>query len=70
MEPPPPARAEVTAELWQLLSQFKGRIASALAFLILANVAAVSVPLLLKRFIDVFSASATLTQLPIYLLAG
>ncbi len=68
MDPPP--QVSVTAELWQLLSQFKGRIASALIFLILAKVAAVSVPLLLKRIIDVFSAAGELAQLPIYLLAG
>jgi ATP-binding cassette subfamily B protein len=68
MDPPPGGK--VTAELWRLLSQFKLRIACALCFLILAKIAAVAVPLLLKRIIDVFSVPGGLLQLPIYLLAG
>ncbi len=67
-------QSAITAELWQLLSQFKGRIGIALIFLILAKLAAVSVPLVLKRIIDVFSNSgiepATAVQLPLFLLAG
>lgn len=70
MDSAPRDRTKVTAELWQLLSLFKGRIACALCFLIIAKMAAVSVPLVLKRIIDAFSHVDDLTHLPFYLLAG
>jgi ATP-binding cassette subfamily B protein len=66
----PPAPARMTAELWGVLSQYRWRIAAALGFLILAKLAGVGVPLLLKRVIDAFSAPGQLARLPLYLLAG
>ncbi|MET0855249.1 MAG: ABC transporter ATP-binding protein/permease [Telluria sp.] len=66
--PRPPPR--MTQELWDVLSRYRWRIATALAFLILAKLAAVAVPLLLKRIIDAFSQPAPLAAMPLYLLAG
>jgi ATP-binding cassette subfamily B protein len=60
----------MTQELWDVLSRYRWRIAAALAFLILAKLAAVAVPLLLKRIIDAFSQPAPLAAIPLYLLAG
>lgn len=57
-------------ELWRVLSQYRSRIAAALVFLVLAKLAAVAVPLLLKRIIDAFSEPGQLARLPLYLLVG
>jgi ATP-binding cassette subfamily B protein len=57
-------------DLWPVVSPYRWRIVSALAFLILAKVATVLVPLLLKRIIDELSRPEQLAALPIYLLAG
>jgi ATP-binding cassette subfamily B protein len=65
---PPPER--VTDELRHMLSLYRGRILAALGFLILAKLAAVGVPLLLKRIIDAFSQPGHLGAMPVYLLAG
>ncbi len=53
-----------------MLSQYRWRILAALACLILAKIAAVAVPLLLKRIIDALSQPEQLLRLPVYLLAG
>jgi ATP-binding cassette subfamily B protein len=66
----PPQPVRMTAELRHVLSLYRWRIAAALVALILAKVAAVGVPLLLKRIIDAFSQPGRLAQLPLYLLAG
>ncbi len=58
------------SEMRQLLAGYAGRIAAAVLCLIVAKIATVTVPLLLKRIIDAFAQPATLAQLPIYLLAG
>lgn len=60
----------MTAELRHVLSLYRWRIAAALSCLIVAKVAGVGVPLLLKRIIDAFSPPGQLAQLPLYLLAG
>ena len=60
----------ITADLWQVLSRYRWRIAWALVFLIVAKVATVAVPLLLKRIIDAFSQPEQLARIPFYLLAG
>jgi len=60
----------MAADLWSVLSQFPGRVATAVTFLIIAKIATVAVPLLLKRIIDAFSHPEQLSRLPIYLLAG
>src|SRR4051812_47876040 len=43
------------AELWGVTHQYRWRIALSVALLIVAKVATVAVPLVLKRIIDVFS---------------
>ena len=65
-----PARKGITADLWLVLSHYRWRIGGALACLIVAKVATVAVPLVLKRIIDAFSQPAKLAQLPLYLLGG
>ena len=60
----------MTAELRHILSLYRWRIGAALVFLILAKIAAVAVPLLLKRIIDAFSQPGQLARMPLYLLAG
>jgi ATP-binding cassette subfamily B protein len=60
----------ITRDLWQLLAQYRWRIAAALLCLMTAKVATVAVPLLLKRIIDAFSGPGQLARLPLYLLAG
>ena len=64
------ARRRVAADLWSVLSQFPGRVITAVTFLIIAKIATVAVPLMLKRIIDAFSHPGQLSRLPIYLLAG
>ena len=65
-----PPRKGIAADIWPVLSNYRWRIAAALACLIVAKVATVAVPLVLKRIIDAFSQPAALARLPIYLLAG
>ncbi len=60
----------MTAELRHVLSLYRWRIAAALACLIVAKMAGVAVPLVLKRIIDVFSQPNQLANMPLYLLAG
>jgi ATP-binding cassette subfamily B protein len=43
---------------------------AAILFLVIAKLAAVAVPLLLKRMIDALSQPGELARLPLYLLAG
>jgi ATP-binding cassette subfamily B protein len=66
----PPAAASMTAELRHVLSLYRWRIAAALGCLIVAKMAAVGVPLLLKRIIDAFSQPGQMARMPLYLLAG
>lgn len=65
-----PSRTRIAADIWPVLSNYRWRIAAALACLIVAKVATVAVPLVLKRIIDAFSQPGELARLPIYLLAG
>jgi ATP-binding cassette, subfamily B, bacterial len=60
----------VLAGLWRVVSPYRWRIGAALAFLILAKITTVMVPLLLKRIIDVLSNPLQVAALPVYLLAG
>ncbi|TQK03267.1 ABC transporter ATP-binding protein/permease [Herbaspirillum sp. SJZ107] len=67
-------RRRFAAELWQLLRQYRWRIAFSVVLLLVAKLATVAVPLLLKRIIDTFShaplPSHLALGLPAYLLAG
>lgn len=60
----------MAADLWRVLTDFRWRIALALACLVTAKVATVAVPLVLKRIIDLFSQPPPLAALPLYLLVG
>lgn len=60
----------IAEDLWQVVSEYRWRIASSMAFLIIAKIAAVTVPLALKRVVDQLSRPELLTALPVYLLIG
>jgi ATP-binding cassette, subfamily B, bacterial len=57
-------------DLWGVVSAFRRRIVAAVIFLILAKIAVVSVPLTLKKIVDVLSRPEQLAALPVVLLAG
>ena len=61
---------ELIVELARQVLRFRGRVAGAAALLILAKVAAVTVPLVLKSIIDVMSRPEALAALPALLLGG
>ncbi|WP_229507702.1 ABC transporter transmembrane domain-containing protein [Massilia sp. Dwa41.01b] len=63
-------QTRISTELWQVLARHRPRIAAAVGLLLLAKLATVAVPLLLKRIIDAFPAGAMPLHLPVYLLAG
>jgi ATP-binding cassette subfamily B protein len=67
-------RQRFIAELWQLLRRYRWRIAGSVVLLLVAKVATVAVPLLLKRIIDTFSHAPLPPHLtlglPLYLLIG
>jgi len=65
-----PHQQSVLRDLWQVISGYRGRIAGAMVFLILAKIVSVSVPLVLKRIVDELSRPEQLAALPAFLLAG
>ena len=66
----PDADERFTAQLWGVTRHYRGRIVASVLLLIVAKIATVAVPLVLKRIIDAFSQPALPAQLPLYLLAG
>ena len=59
--------------LWTLAAKawtFRGRVIAAVVLLIVAKIAAVSVPIMLKRIVDALSRPETLAALPVWLLIG
>lgn len=66
----PTDQRPITADIWHVLSLHRWRIIAAVLCLLTAKVAAVAVPLILKRIIDAFSQPGELARIPIYLLAG
>jgi ATP-binding cassette subfamily B protein len=60
----------ISTELWTVLARYRWRIAAAFVLLLVAKLATVAVPLLLKRIIDAFAPGAMPAHLPVYLLAG
>ena len=60
----------LAADLSHVMSFYRWRIGAAIAFLTLAKVAAVAVPLVLKTIIDALSPPEQLVRFPIYLLVG
>jgi ABC-type multidrug transport system fused ATPase/permease subunit len=69
---PDPAgpRRPFAAELWEVTQHYRGRIAVSVLLLIVAKIATVAVPLVLKRIIDAFSQPSLPARLPLYLLAA
>ncbi|PWF42468.1 ABCB family ABC transporter ATP-binding protein/permease [Massilia glaciei] len=63
-------KGRLAADLWGVLSQYRARVAAAFVFLVVAKIATVAVPLVLKRIIDAFSQPGQLARIPLYLLAG
>ncbi|MGB7481257.1 MAG: ATP-binding cassette domain-containing protein [Burkholderiaceae bacterium] len=61
-------RRRIALELWRSIWNFRMRVLAALALLVLAKVASVSVPLLLKRIVDLFSGPQQALLLPVFLL--
>ena len=69
----PPARQsdwKAIKSLLPYLWEFRGRVVLALAFLALAKVATVSVPLVLKEIVDALTPSQATLALPIFLLVA
>ncbi len=64
------ARQPFAAELWGVTRHYRGRIAASVLLPIVAKIATVAVPLVLKRIIHAFSQPLPPVQLPLYLLAG
>jgi ATP-binding cassette subfamily B protein len=64
------SKQNILGNLWQVVSAYRWRVAGALAFLVLAKVASVSVPLVLKQIVDTLSRPEQLSLLPVALLAG
>jgi ATP-binding cassette subfamily B protein len=61
---------DIGPELWHLVLQYRGAVLSALTCLVLAKIATVLVPVMLKRIIDMLGQPARLVALPVALLAG
>jgi ATP-binding cassette subfamily B protein len=64
------SRRRISAELWGVMKQYRWRIAVSVLLLLIAKVATVAVPLVLKRIIDALSEVALPASLPVYLLVG
>jgi ATP-binding cassette subfamily B protein len=62
--------SNVFQDLWTVVSKFKGRVLAALVFLVLAKLAVVGVPLVLKRIVDDLSRPEQVAALPALLLVG
>jgi ATP-binding cassette subfamily B protein len=57
-------------EIWHVLAEYRWRVIISVLLLLVAKVATVGVPLVLKRIIDAFSQSHLPASLPAYLLVG
>jgi ATP-binding cassette subfamily B protein len=66
----PPRPGDVGYDLWQLLIEYRWRIALSVLLLVLAKVAAVYVPLVLKRIIETLSVPRPEMAVPVFLLAA
>ncbi len=65
-----PGGAKVLQSLFPYLWEYRGRLILALSFLVLAKLANVSVPLLLKQLIDGLDPTKGALVLPVFLLIG
>ncbi len=69
--PDTPANASTLLhEVWTLVVRYRWRVAAALLFLIIAKLANVAVPLVLKNIVDTLSRPEQLLVLPVLFLAG
>jgi ATP-binding cassette subfamily B protein len=66
----PRSKDSALQNIWNVVAEYRWRVFGAVLFLVLAKVATVVVPLVLKRIVDALSRPEQLTALPIYLLAG
>jgi ATP-binding cassette, subfamily B, bacterial len=66
----PHTDTRVVRDLWRVASKFRWRIAAAAVFLMLAKLAVVAVPLVLKRIVDELSRPEQVLVIPAALLAG
>ncbi|HEX6996838.1 MAG TPA: ATP-binding cassette domain-containing protein [Gammaproteobacteria bacterium] len=66
----PDSQGRVLLTLGAKVLRFRARVALAVGLLVLAKVAAVAVPLVLKTIVDVLSRPEALAALPVALLAG
>jgi ATP-binding cassette, subfamily B, bacterial len=64
------ARRRFVRALWAVMRAWRWRILASIGLLLVAKVATVAVPLLLKRIIDAFSQPTLPARLPLYLLVG
>ena len=65
-----PVSLSIRREVWQLIVSFRWRVGIALLLLIIAKLANVAVPLVLKNIVDVLSRPEQLALLPALLLSG
>ena len=66
----PEASYALLADIWRLILVYRWRVVLAMLFLILAKVANVAVPLVLKMIVDALSRPEQLMFAPVMLLAG
>ena len=70
MSVPDPVSLSLRREVWQLIASYRWWVGIALLFLIIAKLANVAVPLVLKNIVDVLSRPEQLALLPVLLLSG
>ena len=63
-------RTTLVREIWALVVRYRWRVTASVLFLIVAKLANVAVPLVLKNIVDVLSRPEQLLALPILFLAG
>jgi ATP-binding cassette subfamily B protein len=68
--PVPESGTGVMRDLWRVVAPFRGRVILSVLCLILAKLAVVSVPLVLKRIVDELSRPEHLLAMPAFLLTG
>jgi ATP-binding cassette subfamily B protein len=67
---PPSPSPRFSLELWRVLADYRWRVLVSVVLLLVAKVATVAVPLILKRIIDAFSQAHLPATVPVYLLAA
>jgi ATP-binding cassette, subfamily B, heavy metal transporter len=67
---PPGSEWKALASLWPYLQEFPGRVTAAMLLLVLAKVAGVVLPLVLKHIVDALSREDALITVPLALLAA